>query len=294
MRLLVLDEKQRKLRRYIRILQLLVETEAPLNKNRIRSKLEGKIFGSEPIILYAIDDLKKWRLIRLIKTNTPVPGGGTLNYYVPTRTGIENLISAGILLTESINTNTVKLLLQKYTDLLPYATQILELWPLFVEAGLEDYATRRLAMFIAKFHGEHLYNHVYNPSEIPIIADHALLDAKQKGAARKIGPLSLNCTASDDIEAFLDPTAYFQNIDTPDRYDEDEAAEWLQLIKHDERLQAIVARATLKDALSTIQMSNGILRELSNKSINLQGKDAEIYKKLSSEFDILSSKIVTE
>jgi hypothetical protein len=85
---------------------------------------------------------------------------------VPTRTGVENLISAGILLTESINQNTVKLLLQKNTNLLPYAADILELWPLFVEAGLEDYAARRLAMFIAKFHGEHLYNHVYNPSGI--------------------------------------------------------------------------------------------------------------------------------
>ena len=188
MRALALDKKQQKLRRYIRILQLLVETEDQLNKNRIRSKLEGKIFGSEPTILYAIEDLKKWRLIRLIKSNTPVPGGGTLNYYVPTRSGVENLISVGILLTESINQHTVKLLLRKHTNLLPYAAGILELWPLFVEAGLEDYAVRRLAMFIAKFHGEHLYNQVYNPSRIPIIAEHALPDARLNDAARKNRP----------------------------------------------------------------------------------------------------------
>ena len=92
------------------------------------------------------------------------------------------------------------------------------------------------------------------------------------------------------MEAFLDPNTYLQNIDAPVRYDEDEATKWLQLIKDNERLQAVVARSTLKEALSAIQMSNGILRELSSKSIKLQGEDAGIYKKLLAEFNILSSK----
>jgi hypothetical protein len=292
-RALVLDAKQQKLRRYVRILQLLAETEDQLNKNRIRNKLEGKTFGSEPTILYAIDDLRKWRLIRLIKTNTPVPGGGTLNYYVPTRSGVENLISAGVLLTETVRKDTVKLVLQKYSDLLQYADQISELWPIFVESEIEDIAVRRLAMFLAHYHGEHLYNRVYNPSGQPIISDHALFNARREGLHKKSDPLSLNCTADDDVEAFLNPNQQFFNLDAPFRYEEDQENRWIATIRGNGKLQAIVARAAVKDAISQLQSSNDALEELSDKPIRLNGRDVGIYRKLTTEIDKLRSKIVT-
>jgi len=295
-RALGLVEEQERVRRYVRILQLLAENEKQLNKNGIWLQLKGNGFGSEPTVLYAIDDLGKWGMVILVKTRRLVPGGKTFNYYKLTRDGIENLICAGVLSTKSISLSTVKLLLQKYRELLPYATQISQLWPIFVEAKVEDIAMKRLAMFIGHFHGEQLYYRVRNPRGPPIIGSHAISNLKVADLAETFRNLSLNCTAEDDVEAFLDPHSQFYGIAASYQYErgisDDEYHRWIMAVRSNEKLQTILARAALKEAVSHLRSSNGTLKLLADKPIRLSDSDAETYRKLMAEVDLLRSKIV--
>jgi hypothetical protein len=297
-RTLVLDKEQQRLGRYVRILRLLAETEHKLNKNQIWRSLKGKGFGSEPTILYAIDDLRKWGMVHLVETPILVTGGNTFNYYNLTPTGVENLICAGVLSTKSISLGMVKFLLEKYRETVPYATQISELWPIFAEAGVEELAVKRLAMFIAVFHGEKLYYYARNPDGPPIRGPHVWLNMTVGDLAENIGHSSLNCTEDDDVEAFLDPCSQFYGLGTSYEYEggvsDKEHQEWIMVIRSNEELQSIVARATLKEALSNLRSSNLALETLSQRRITLKGTDSETYKDVMREIESLRSKIVIE
>jgi hypothetical protein len=292
-----LDRKEERLRRYVHVLQLLAETDTKLNKNGIWLQLKGQELGSEPTILYAIDDLEKWGMIKEVKTKKIVPGGKTFNYFKLTRTGIENLISAGILLTKSITVSTAKLFLQKYRELLPYAAEISDLWPVFAEAKVEDIGIRRLAIFIRNFHGEQLIHHVrneYGPFvNALLLGEHEIRNWMADHLRKKGVQSSLQCTADDDVEAFLDPLLSCYRVDASLRNANDELERWITAIGSSEKVQAIVVRIALKQAGKVMQSNNGVLRQLGVKSVTLRIPDVETYGKLMAEIDFLRSRIVT-
>jgi hypothetical protein len=109
--------------------------------------------------------------------------------------------------------------------------------------------------------------------------------------------LSLNCTAEDDVEGFLDPRSQFYGIGASYQHEkgvlDDEYERWIMVIRSNEKLQAILARAALKEAVSHLRSSNGELELLSSKPIRLKDSDAETYRKLMTEITLLRSKIIT-
>lgn len=280
-----MDRKEERLRRYVHILWLLAEADTKLNKNGIWLQLKGQGLGSEPTILYAIRDLEKWGMIKEVKTKKIVPGGKTFNYYRLTQSGVENLISAGIIRTKSISRNAVRLLLQKCRELLPYATDILDLWPLFRQAEVEDIAVRRLAMFIVNFHGEQLYYYVLGMASPPLVGTRAILKMLAGGSDTR--------TVDDDVEAFLDPHTSLDSHDAPFPNAEDGFTRWIELVRSSEKLQAIVVRAALKTAYGFMRSNNDTLKLLAVKPISLKDSDAETYRKLVAEIVFLGSTIVT-
>jgi len=288
-----LAEEKERLRRYVRILQLLAETDNQLNMNGIWRQLEGKGFGSEPTILYAIKDLQKWGMVKRIKTTKVRPGKHLFSYYALTPLGVEDLISSGVVRTGSVHFKTAGFLLRKYRDLLPYATNIADLWPLFSEAKVEDIAIRRLAIFIEYFHGEQLWNHVRGATGPVLSGEHEMWNWIGDQLRKKGVEYSVQCTADDDVEEFLDPFSTHYRVDTSFRNANDELERWNAAIANNEVLQTIAVRSTLKKAWKAMRSNNDVLRELSVKSVTLRVSDARIYRELIAEVEFLRSKIIT-
>jgi DNA-binding PadR family transcriptional regulator len=271
----------------------LAETDTRLNKNQIWQQLKGQQLGSEPTILYAIDDLQKWDMVKVVKTDRAVPGGNKFNYYTLTPSGVENLISAGIIHTRSISPSTVRSLLQRYQDLLPYAASVSDLWPIFRKEKVEDIAARRLARLFAECHGEQLCDCVVRGLERPRGGSHALLNRLREHQLGK-KPLSLNCSAIDDLEVFVDPDAFLPLFDYLARSPnaDVEFKRWLEVVTSNEKLQVIDDRRALKEAEVHMRKTNGILNRLAVKRSNLKDGDVETYTKLIAEVNSIRSKIV--
>jgi hypothetical protein len=287
---LVLDKNQKRLRRYVRILQLLAETDDKLNKNGIWCWLKKEKLASEPTILYAIRDLQKWGMVDVIKTKRVVPGGKYFKYYKLTRTGIENLITAGVIRTKSVEPTTIKLLLFKYREQLPYADGILDLWPVFIEKKVEDVAERRLASFITGMYGEQLYYYARGIEragwEPPNVGALAMTNMLIHGI--------YSSSADDDIETFVDPSSSFVANETFSANTNNDKEKWSQVVDTNEKFQKILIRATLKNAHRLIQKSNEALELLAVNPTRLKEIDPQTYEKFLAELRLLQSKVAID
>ena len=281
------SEKRKRLHRYLRILNLVAQTDQ-LNQNQLWKRLDKENeFGSEPTIIYAIKDLEKWGMLRLVKTTKVVRGGKTFNYYELTRHGLENLIATGYK-TRTITDTTIDILADKYKSRADMLPSILPLWKAFKQSGvLEKTASRRLAMFLAHFHGEQLEQYVRDPNLPPYYGQHGMKHFL-RGSSMKFseGP-QYDCTPDDDVEVFLNPISPLYRLVESRQ----EVAEWVKAIQQNESLQRIFVRSVLRQAQKIMHENNAGLDLLPVEKVKLGDDSSKLYVELMAEVDILRRKI---
>jgi DNA-binding PadR family transcriptional regulator len=133
-------KETRKVRsRHLAVLKVLAD-EGPLNKYGICKELVPSE-ASEPTILYRIDNMEQQGLVRVVKTIKKVRGSKPSKYYDVSLAGLLLLVRPEGRERDKNKIELARRLAAKYADLMPH---ILDLWPAFREAGVEDEALDRL------------------------------------------------------------------------------------------------------------------------------------------------------
>ena len=280
-------------RRFLRVLQLIAESDDKLNKNAIVEKLADEKLGTEPTARDTIIPLEKLGMIQLVKTNKRLRGGKTFDYYTLTKAGLENLITAASdahLGKTFFNPETFQHLAHKYQDELP----IFRLWGNFRAAGIEDLAWRRLPLFLSIFHGKQLEYLVYRksgsygkqvkPKQVKrkqskrrVYRPTASLDYGRHGTTNfNKDPSEYECNPEDDEEAFLDPNSVWPSD------------KWRSAIQSNGILRSIFVRSLLKQAKKTLHHVNS---ELNQVPKTITGEDSKLCHDLVTEMNALRSKI---
>ncbi len=261
-----MNKKQKRLRRYVRILRLIAETDKPLNKNQIWTILKPEKIGSEPTILYAIEDLRKWNMLELVKTETRVRGGKTFNYYILTKLGLSNLVTSSIeaRLVGFLNNKTFRQLAEKYRKELA----IFSLWPVFIDAGLEEVARRQLWQFLIIFHGKQLEALVYRPNYPESYGRHERFSSSFESEG-------LGCTPEEDLQEFMNPEWFTAS------------EKWNVAIRSNAELQNLFISGLLNRAHGTMGDINKSLKHVVEGRVKLSRDNLKRYNDLMAEFTLL-------
>ena len=118
-----------------RVILFLIATNGPVYKRRIENSAKPKI--DHPRINKAVKQLLRDKLIKIHHREN----GGMIKYYVLTRAGLMALI-----LAISNSGYPYGVLAKKHHELLP---EIFEFWRKFVQAGVEDIASKKLVGYCA-------------------------------------------------------------------------------------------------------------------------------------------------
>jgi len=266
------EQMRNKFRRIVRVLRLIAASEKPLSKADIVRAIAEEKLGTERTVRDAIDLLLESGMIKS-ETNPGkrLRGGKPSTYFIPTRIGLENLISN--FYTQNLpefHDNDFMKLIEKYQHLVP---EIFSLWPILMELGVDDIARRRLVSFFKVFHdGERLEDYYYRPKNQPTYGQHNTADWEA------LLP-EYSCTPAEDVEAFLDPT-----LELP-------SERWDAAIEHNEKLRLIFIRGLLRKAQKMLHNNNEAFRRLKVDTIKLTGDDLKIYQGFKKEVDSLTNKI---